>query len=147
MMKRIAGHSRPETLAIAAIAFGIAFTATATAQDLKAANRFAGAKLGFDLQGDYTNVTLTVTGPEGFATTAFSEKAAPVLDLAKAGRLPDGEYRYQLSAADTKTMVRQMPLDNGREGKAPDQMPASVAMSGVFSVKGGKVVEPVEEKE
>lgn len=146
-MKQIAGYSRRNICAVAAITVGMAFSAAATAQDLKAVNRFAGAKLGFDLQGDYSNVTLTVTGPDGFVTSTYSEKAAPVLDLAKAGKLPDGEYRYQLSAADTKTMIRQMPMDNGRDGKDPEQIPASVAMSGVFSVQNGKIVEPVEKKE
>ncbi|PWV99111.1 hypothetical protein DFR52_104403 [Hoeflea marina] len=119
----------------------------AGAADISAANRFSGATLGFEIKGTYSNVTLTVTGPDGYLASAYAEKSAPSLDLGGSGKLADGQYHYQLTAADPSVMMKQVQLDNGRDKPAPDSVPASVTMSGVFTIRDGAIIKPVEEKE
>ncbi|PTW55736.1 hypothetical protein C8N35_11261 [Breoghania corrubedonensis] len=121
--------------------------ALAESDDLIATNRFSGATVGFDLGGDYRNVTLTITGPNGFSVSARSERTAPVINLRKFGEVEDGRYNYQLTAATSKRIVVHASLDNGRGDAARTERYAGVAASGSFLVKGGVIFQPTEQEE
>jgi len=128
---------------VACLAVGI--SSAGWAQDLKATQRLSDTRIGFDLGGKYSNYTLTITGPNGFHTSASSKSEPPSIDLRSAGTLDDGSYRYQLTAGTEEKVTLRSTLDNGRRG-GPDaavrgvSAVKSVATSGVFHVKGGTIM-------
>src|SRR3954466_9494840 len=81
----------------ACLAVGI--SATCAAQDLKAQQKFTDTEIGFEIGGPYSNLTLTVSGPNGLHASATARSGSPLIDLRKLGTIDDGEYIYQLVAA------------------------------------------------
>lgn len=126
----------------AAVAVGLADIASA--QNMKVTQRSSGNVLGFDVQGPYKNVTLSIAGPKGFTARASAEKGNPSLNLGKG--LPDGVYTYQLTAATDKPAdIIPSGLDDGRGEHATRTVPLEgVSMSGTFVVRNGSIVSPQE---
>jgi hypothetical protein len=127
-------------------AFGLAtclalgLSGASLADDLKAAEKFSESTVAFDLPGPYSNVTLTVAGPNRFHASASAKSGTPTIDLRRAGAPADGQYSYQLTAAtEEKTQVRSA-LDNGRGPGAQAAPLKSVAASGTFHVQNGAIV-------
>lgn len=114
------------------------------AQEMKAVKRFSDATVAFNMQGGYSKYTLTVTGPNGFNATVFSEKSVPALTLRKLGVMDDGIYRYTLAAASSKTAPVRAPANSGRSGKVQANQMVGVSDSGSFVVKGGKIVQDAD---
>ncbi|HEX2257348.1 MAG TPA: hypothetical protein VHG92_11725 [Afifellaceae bacterium] len=121
-----------------AVAIGSASLAFAETE-MKVAERFTGTGVAFELEGTYSNITLTVTGPDDYHQIAKSEKGAPKLDLREGGTLSNGVYTYQLSGAtsESKKIVREY-LDNGRDRGAEPMVGA--AARGTFLVQEGSIV-------
>ena len=111
-------------------------------QDQPATARFADTQIGFDPGGNYGNYTLNVTGPNGFHARAWSETGTPSIDLRRFGVYDDGLYNYQLSASTEEKVPLRGALDNGRQRRQPDARLKTLAVSGTFHVKGGKIVKP-----
>src|SRR3954466_8689994 len=89
----------------ACLAVGI--SGTCWAQDLKAQQKFTDTEIGFEITGPYSNLTLTITGPNGITARAHSRTGSPLIDLRKIDAVDDGEYNYQLTAStDDKIPVR-----------------------------------------
>ncbi|HEX2256149.1 MAG TPA: hypothetical protein VHG92_05495 [Afifellaceae bacterium] len=133
-----------------AVAVAAGLAGIASAQEMKASQRSSGGVVGFDLQGPYKNVTLSIAGPKGFSATTSVERGNPSLNLGRG--LPDGVYTYQLSAAtDEPADVVPQGLDNGRGEGAKDRKPLrDVSTSGSFVVRNGSILPPqalAEEKE
>ncbi len=84
------------------------------------------------------NVSVTVTGPEGFALSrVFGQGEAPALQLAEGrGHLADGLYLYDVRVAPA--VSRQRGTDDGAEAG----LPGAAAVSGSFTVRGGAVERP-----
>jgi hypothetical protein len=122
----------------ACLAVGI--SGTCWAQDLKAQQKFTDTEIGFEIAGPYSNLTLTVTGPNGINARAHSRTGSPLIDLRKIGAVDDGEYNYQLTASTDDKIPVRTGLDNGRDGGATDSMFKSASTSGHFHVKGGTIV-------
>ncbi|WP_300473556.1 hypothetical protein [Breoghania sp.] len=127
------------------LATGIFLTGAALAggDELVATNRFSEATVGFDLGGDYRNVTLTITEPNGFTVMARSKRTAPVINLRKFGKVEDGRCKvedgrcsYQLSAVTSKRIAVRTELDNGRGDSAKNEQYAGVSASGSLSDQG-----------
>jgi hypothetical protein len=116
-----------------------ASASAAFAQEMKVTERFTGTGVAFDLEGTFSNTTLTVTGPDDYWLSAAAEKGAPSVDLREGGTLSDGVYTYQLSGAtaEPKKIVREY-LDNGRDRGATPMLGAST--SGSFVVQKGSIV-------
>jgi hypothetical protein len=110
------------------------------AQDLKAQQKFTDTEIGFDITGPYSNLTLTITGPNGISANASSRSGSPLIDLRKLGTLDDGDYMYQLTAATDEKIPVRTALDNGRDGGPTTSILKSVSTSGQFQVKGGAIV-------
>ena len=110
------------------------------ADDLKAEQKFGDTTVGFDLAGQYSNLTLTIAGPNDFHASAFSNSGAPTIDLSRFGAVEDGTYTYQLTAATPERMKSKSRLDDGREAHAARESQKGVAMSGAFRVKDGAIV-------
>jgi hypothetical protein len=110
------------------------------ADDLKAEQKFSDTTVGFDLAGQYSNLTLTIAGPNDFHASAFSNSGAPTIDLSRFGAVEDGTYTYQLTAATPERMKSRTRLDDGREAHAARESQKGVAMSGAFRVKDGAII-------
>jgi hypothetical protein len=128
---------KPATLGLAAcLALGLAGTCLA---DLAADERFAGTSVGFELKGPYSNVTLSIAGPNGFHASAFSKSGAPTIDLKQFGDVDDGAYTYQLTASTQEQVKTRTKLDDGRGARATAELKGE-AVSGTFHVTGGVIV-------
>ena len=122
----------------ACLAVGI--SSTCWAQDLKAQQKFTDTEIGFDLAGPYSNLTLTVAGPNGIHANATAKSGSPVIDLRKLGAVADGDYSYHLTAATDEKVAVKTGLDDGRDGGPTTSMLKGVSTSGHFQVKGGTIV-------
>lgn len=120
--------------------FAAAISSTCWAQGLNATQKFTDSEVVFDITGPYSNLTLTVSGPNGLHASAHHRTGSPVIDLRKLGALDDGDYLYQLTAATDEKIPVRTALDNGRDGGPTTSMLKSVSTSGQFQVKGGVIV-------
>lgn len=84
------------------------------------------------------SVSVTVTGPEGFALSrTFAAGEAPALNLAEGrGRLTDGLYLYDVRVAPAAGRQR-----GGEEG-GEAALPGGSVISGSFIVRGGSLDQP-----
>ena len=122
----------------ACLAVGI--SSTCWAQDLKAQQKFTDTEIGFDITGPYSNLTLTISGPNGIHANASSRSGSPMIDLRKLGTVADGDYHYHLTAATDEKVPDRSGLDNGRDGGPAASVLKSVSTNGNFQVKGGAIV-------
>jgi hypothetical protein len=111
-----------------------------SAEDLKAQQKFTDTEIGFEIGGPYSNLTLTVSGPNGINASAHSRTGSPLIDLRKISNVDDGEYNYQLTASTDDKIPVRTGLDDGRDGGPTTSMFRSVSTSGNFQVKGGAIV-------
>jgi hypothetical protein len=122
----------------ACIAMGL--SATCHAQELKAVQKFTDTQIGFDITGPYSNLTLTISGPNGINASAASRSGSPMIDLGKLGKIDDGDYNYRLTAATDEKVPVRTGLDDGRDGGPTTSMLKSVSTDGRFQVQGGMIV-------
>ena len=123
-----------------AACFAVGISSTCSAQGLNATQKFTDTEIGFDITGPYSNLTLTISGPNGLHASAHHRTGSPVIDLRKLGTIDDGDYLYQLTAATDEKVPDRSGLDNGRDGGPTTSMLKSVSTSGQFQVKGGSIV-------
>jgi hypothetical protein len=120
--------------------FAVGISGACLAQGLNATQKFTDTEIGFELAGPYSNVTLTVSGPNGMTASASARSGSPLVDLRKLGTLGDGDYLYQLTAATDEKIPVRSGLDNGRDRGAATSVLKGVSTSGHFQVKGGMIV-------
>jgi len=109
----------------------------------KAMERLAKNTLALKLDGaskGMHNITLRVVGPNGYSASEFSKRDIPALDLSKYGKLTDGNYTYEMTAASGNKVEVQSTLDNGRGLKGPKMVEESIVVSGSFTVRDGAIV-------
>lgn len=123
-----------------AACFAVSLTGACLAQAFDATRKFTDTEIGFNIPGAYSNLTLTVSGPNGLHASASSRSGSPLIDLRKLGTIDDGEYVYQLTAASDEKVPDRSGLDNGRDGRPATSMLRGVSASGNFQVKGGTIV-------
>jgi hypothetical protein len=123
-----------------AACFAVGISSTCWAQGLNATQKFTETEVGFDITGPYSNLTLSISGPNGLHASATSRTGSPLIDLRKLGTIDDGEYIYQLVAATDEKLPVRTALDNGRDGGPTTSILKSVSTSGQFQVKGGTIV-------
>jgi hypothetical protein len=113
-----------------------------SADDMVSGQKAAGAKIAFLLKDNYSNATLTITGPGDFHAQTSTKGGALALDLRQFGGVDDGTFTYQITAAtDEKTKVRTT-LDNGRSSREPTEVPKGATLSGTFLIVRGEIVMP-----
>jgi hypothetical protein len=122
----------------ACLAVGI--SGTCCAQGLNATQKFTDSEIVFDITGPYSNLTLTISGPNGLHASAHHRTGSPVIDLRKLGTIDDGDYLYQLTAATDEKIPVRTGLDNGRDGGPTTSILKSASTSGQFQVKDGTIV-------
>ena len=89
------------------------------------------------------NITLTISGPDGFAATSHSKSGNPAAIMSNNGSLADGLYTWQLTGT-TNEMVpaNANGLDNGRGAAKRAFVNKSASEHGSFRVINGSVVMP-----
>ncbi|RKQ94142.1 hypothetical protein [Maricaulis maris] len=130
------------SLAFAVPVGGAAAQGLSAASDVGLSARFAGSRIYFDADPTYFNITVSVSGPDGYHGQVFSERRAPSFRLADFGEVADGVYRFEVTAA-TQAFARQAVREpsgyNGRDSTA--QRPREgVSFSGNFRVENGQVL-------
>ncbi len=116
----------------------------------KAIENLSDGTLALELQGKpkvIHNVTLRVAGPNGYTASAFSKRDVPSIELSKYGKLTDGVYQYEMTAASGEKIEIQSDLDDGRGGKSPKVIYKSIAVAGSFIVRDGKIITKNDRKE
>jgi hypothetical protein len=138
------------TALLIAVSLAAGLGAAAAAQvRLQGEVRLTPERIGFDVQGRYTNYTLTIGGPEGYLARAEGSRTPPTVRLADHGDVPDGVYSYQLTAATDQIDPAARRVDqrvNGREpGLAAPRIGAQ--LSGYFRVEDERIqiFEQIEE--
>ncbi|MFT6660864.1 MAG: hypothetical protein ACJA0K_000846 [Maricaulis maris] len=117
--------------------------ARSAAADAGLSARYAGSRIYFDADPTYFNITVSVSGPNGYHGQVFSERRAPSFRLADFGEVADGLYHFEMTAA-TQTYAaepssREQAGYNGREPTA--QRPREgVSFTGSFRVENGQVL-------
>jgi hypothetical protein len=112
------------------------------ASDVGLSARSAGTRIYFDADPTYFNITVSVSGPDGYFGQIFSERRAPSFRLADFGEVSDGVYRFEMTAA-TQVYARNVSREpagyNGRDvaGQRPRE---GVRFSGNFRVENGQVL-------
>jgi hypothetical protein len=122
------------------VSLALGIPSAGAAQDLPATERFGGTIVAFEITGAFSNVTLSISGPNAFNASAFARTGAPTIDLRRFGDLQDGQYNYQLTAATDEKLQIRTPLDNGRDGGSTGARLKAAGASGVINVKGGVIV-------
>ena len=125
----------------------IGFSSAFALDPLDSKKTLRGSEVRFSLGSEYTNATLTVSGPNGFYTQTFVKSGSPSLDLIKTGATEDGVYKYDLAVMSSETQVNKNPLDNGRGGVDKAVTPVGVTTSGSFRVKNGAILQAENEVE
>ena len=110
---------------------------------LKAAENFEGTRVAFTPGDKYHNVTLMISGPADYYAEVFSRSGIPEISLGKHGKVVDGFFNYQMTAATSQVVeIVNRRLNNGREdilGKVPSKRNVGAALSGTFCVEDGKI--------
>lgn len=110
-------------------------------EDLDAKVTLRGSEIHVSLGNDYSNATLTVSGPNGFHASAFSKTGSPSIDLIRAGGTGEGQYSYEVTAASSETKLNATPQNNGR-GKVDEAAEkVSATTSGSFFASGGIIAD------
>jgi hypothetical protein len=123
-----------------AACLAVVISGTCWAEDLQAKQKFTDTEIVFEILGRYSNLTLTITGPNGINASAHHRTGSPLIDLRKIGTADDGDYNYQLTASTDDRIAVRTGLDDGRDGGPTTAMFKSVSTSGNFQVKGGSIV-------
>lgn len=104
---------------------------------------FGGTTLSAKPSVKMSNMTMTVTGPNGYHAKSFSQSQAPFMSLAQNGSLEDGLYNWELTGATSQRVeANPMGLNNGRGDAARQFAYKSMTESGSFRVVNGSIVAP-----
>lgn len=117
----------------------VGISSAASAQEMDATARFTDSAVIIETRGPYTNMMMSISGPNEFYTDLFTGKEAPAIDLRKIDIFDDGVYRYRVTAATDKIVPIRTGLNNGRGDIAKERL-VGVSTSGTFIVKGGVIV-------
>ncbi|HEV8240582.1 MAG TPA: tail fiber domain-containing protein [Thermoanaerobaculia bacterium] len=139
MMDRRVGRSVFACLAVAFLVAVPAMAARGPVADLGV----GGASLDWTPRGSFQSMKLTVSGPGGLIIEqSFGAGQAPSLSIFdKAGqRLPDGQYRWELSAAPVLGAAAKRELAAARVNGDQRNVGGGAVQSGAFAIANGSFV-------
>lgn len=125
---------KPGTLALT-IGLSLGLAAPGVAQTLSVFETTLNVKL-----AGTQNATLTVTGPNDYYRQSFSPDTSIALNLGGLGRLADGVYYYEITAATGQTKPATAGLDNGRGELERKVQNVGITAGGTFQVRNGAIV-------
>jgi hypothetical protein len=98
-----------------------------------------GTDVSFALKNNQKNTTLSITGPNGFTASKFSENGSPKVDLYRAGKLADGLYNFEITTPVGKLVLIKDTINNGRGENNSHYARKGVIKSGHFRVINGQI--------
>ncbi len=130
------------------LALGLGLTLLAApaalAQDVEV--RLQAGSLSFTGGQGYTNAVLQITGPDDFETEETASRGLPVFRV-QGGRMKDGFYQYNLTAATDEKVEIKRQVDNGRGEAQRNYVLKPFHLSGMFEISRGTIVPAEEMKE
>lgn len=117
--------------------FGLMAANALASETLDALVSLQGSEVRVTLGGEYSNATLSITGPDGFHVQAYSQSGSPSVDLIRAGATADGTYTYEITAASSEDATSENLMNNGRGGVDKTAGKVGASMSGSFQASGG----------
>ncbi len=114
-----------------------------------AEERFSGDVVQVVLAGQVHNTTLSIAGPGGYYAQAFAKAGSPMIKLSQHGKVADGIYIWQVTAAtDEMIEVRDEGLRSGstnnsgyrRASQGMITINKGTAESGSFRVQNGAIL-------
>ena len=130
-----------------AVAMTISAHSAIASEELDAKVTLKGSEVHVKLRGGYSNATLSVSGPNGFHASRFSETGSPSIDLIRSGGTAEGLYKYEVTAASSKTKTNAKPMDNGRGGVDDATETVAASTSGSFFANGGIIADRASQAE
>lgn len=106
-----------------------------------------GSEVRIALGNDYSGVTLSISGPNGFYAKTFSKGSSASIDLIRAGARESGLYTYELTAASSETTIDPNPMNNGRGSADAGATKVPVMLSGSFYAEGGLIDDKASQAE
>ena len=102
----------------------------------------SGSNISVNSESNLRNLTLTVSGPNGFHAQAFEKGFTPSVSLIKDGKMADGLYTWQLSGSTDERVYGgyKTSINSGRGEKARDYTFKGSTESGSFRVENGVAV-------
>jgi hypothetical protein len=121
-----------------AMTASFALAGALSAQEVE--ERIQNGALSFSGGNGFTNAMLKITGPGEFEAEQTASRGLPVFRAKNSGRLLDGMYQYELSAATDEKVKIKKPVDNGRGSATRDYTMKPFHKYGAFLVKKGTIV-------
>jgi len=118
----------------------LAFMSTSAIADSPFIN---GGSVSMKSDSNLKNVTLTVSGPNGYQQTSRSTDGSPAVVLSdNGGAMADGIYTWQMTGHTGKRIVTaKNRMNNGRGDAQRAYSFESVSESGTFTIKNGVQVD------
>ncbi len=89
------------------------------------------------------NMTLTVSGPDGFFEMSFKKYGTPDVSLIRNGLIADGSYKWELTGhTGERVQSYESGLNNGRGDEARNFAYKSIRENGSFTILGGVRFKP-----
>ncbi len=116
---------------------------------LSAEERFSGDVVQVVLDGQVYNTTLSVAGPNGYYAEAYSKAGSPMIKLSQHGKVADGLYIWQVTAATDELIEvhdKGLPSDSSNSSGYRRASPGIItinkgtAESGSFRVQNGSIL-------
>ena len=105
--------------------------------------RLQAGALSFSGGSGFSNARLLITGPNDFEAEETASRGLPTFRV-RGGRMKDGFYQYNLSAATDEKVKIKRQIDNGRGDDTRDYTLKPFHLSGMFEISRGTIV-PVED--
>jgi hypothetical protein len=129
------------TFAVVLALAGLSGASAMEREALDAELRLSPDRVSFQVEGRYTNFTLTISGPAGYLAQAQAARSAPTVRLADYGDAPDGLYTFDLNAATDRIAAGAGRIDHAANGREPGAGSPRVGayLSGNFRVVDGRI--------
>lgn len=131
--------TKPASIGLAAVLL-LGLSGTCLANDLLAAEQFAGTTVAFQPQGGYANMTLRVSGPNNYQASAVFPSGSPAIDLSRFGAVYDGIYNYHLTGTSGETILASGRSEGRPSSSTSPYQLKEVTKGGSFRVQGGAIV-------
>ncbi len=135
-------------LAAAILALGLSapagFAEGHAREEFVLVDQFEGLTLAFEIEAaprGLQNLVLTVDGPRGYQAMQAAGKDMPKIDLRDYGKPFDGVYTWEVTGSYPNMIEINTPVDeNGRDGKARNEIMSAVTAGGGFQVVEGQIM-------
>lgn len=130
-------------ISIASVGIALATLLLSTGSVLAADPIFGANSLQVQPSSKLSNMTIVVSGPDGYYAKEHADHGSPFISLSQKGNLRDGLYKWEMTGStDERIRANPMGLNNGRGEGQPEFINKSTTESGTFQVLNGSIVAP-----